>query len=148
MFIPAHLKPFVKSYVNVVPDGNCGFCTISISLGRSEDNWLWVQTEMLKELNAHPEIYTTSRLDNMLDMTLDDVRKCLNTTKKSVAHNPEFCLKMPGFIGIIANAFSRPVLFYSTQLKQEQVCYPHSSEINNNPPLLFLGHTNHFYSLD
>lgn len=146
-FIPAHLKRVLKTYVNVLRDGHCGFRAISISLGRSEDDWAWVRAEMLKDLNLRSDFYK-ALLDDMISMSFDEVRTRLDTTLKSVAGKREFWLTMPGFIGIIANTFNRPVLFYSTQPKQERVCYPYFSEINNNPPITFLGHGDHFYSLD
>lgn len=145
--IPAHLQPYVTSFVNVSPDGHCGFRAIAVSLGRNESDWLWVRREMLRELNMRPDFYTTARLSDMLSMSLDTVRTRLNTAEETVADKRELWLAMPGFIGIIANAFSRPVLFYSTQKAQERVCYPYFSDINKNPPLILFAHLIHFYSI-
>lgn len=152
-FIPSHLERFISSYVNVTPDGHCGFHAIALSLGRDQADHLTIRAEMLQELKSHHVFYTeveqgrVSRLEAWTSRTFDEVCSRLDTQETRVTQNMELWLAMPDFIGIIANTYNRPVFFYTALRKNERVCYPCFSVPNDDPPIIILHHINHFYHI-
>lgn len=56
--MPEYMRSYVQKIVNVVGDGNCGFRCIAAFLGRGEEAWQSVRTDLMEELNQYNDFYT------------------------------------------------------------------------------------------
>ncbi|KNF06541.1 hypothetical protein PSTG_00415 [Puccinia striiformis f. sp. tritici PST-78] len=89
--------------------GTAEFCAVSWCLGHGQGDYMWVRQEIIKELNTQKDWYVTN---NFLH-NFDGVSACL------AVDLPEPCgtskwMSMPSMGDVMANAFSRPVFFFST----------------------------------
>ncbi|KAD3640172.1 hypothetical protein E3N88_29395 [Mikania micrantha] len=55
--IPVVFHPYITNIQNVIGDGNCGFRSIPICLGLSEDQWAQIRHELLEELLQNQDQY-------------------------------------------------------------------------------------------
>lgn len=55
--IPHQFHTYIGYIKDVIGDGNCGFRSITISIGRSEHDWLQIRSDLYNELLAHPQEY-------------------------------------------------------------------------------------------
>ncbi|KAH9822476.1 hypothetical protein DFH28DRAFT_1119458 [Melampsora americana] len=137
------LIPFVLNLHEVDADGHCGFRAIAVSIGRSQDDWLYVRQSLINTLERWPNVFSDSRLPEERTSLL----KRLRTKQANVLSSDEHWLSMPGIGGVIATTFDRPVLYYETGNSSNQVVFPYLTPVNDNPPIALVWSEHHFASL-
>ncbi|KAH9807981.1 hypothetical protein DFH28DRAFT_1199766 [Melampsora americana] len=70
----------------------------------------------------------------------------LRTSKPNVLTEQEYWLSMPGFGGVIATAFDRPVIYYGPD-SNHLIMFPYASPPNENPPIVLALCNYHYCSL-
>lgn len=140
--VKSWLAPFVSDIHEVKADGHCGFRAIATSLGRSPDDWLFIRESLAATLEQHTETFTEKQLPG----TRAEALSRLRTNKLNVVLEQEHWLSMPGFGGLIATTFDRPVIYYDPA-GSSLVTFPFLSPPNENPPIVLAFHNSHFCSL-
>lgn len=56
-WIPELWHQYIKSTVDVQPDGNCGYRAVAVALGRHENEYPLIRQELLQELHANAHHY-------------------------------------------------------------------------------------------
>ncbi|CAI9290151.1 unnamed protein product [Lactuca saligna] len=60
--IPDVFHDYIDKIQDVLGDGNCGFRAVAVSLGHSEDQWLYIRQQLLEELEsqfyAYQQVFT------------------------------------------------------------------------------------------
>ncbi|EGG06439.1 uncharacterized protein MELLADRAFT_77850 [Melampsora larici-populina 98AG31] len=136
------LKPFILNLNEVDSDGHCGFRAIAVSIGRPQDDWLYIRQSLVKTLKRLPHIFPDSRLPEERAKLLDR----LQTEEPNVLSSNKHWLSMPGIGGVIATTFDRPVLYYEPG-HSSQVVFPYLTPINDNTPIFLVWAKCHFASL-
>lgn len=95
-------------------DGNCGFRSAAISLGRSSEDWPHIRQEMLKEMDTNPIYQNNKFMFNVWGMTLNEARKRLNHNS-GPAPLP-FWFSFPSHAFLLADTYKRPVVSFSAQM--------------------------------
>ncbi|KAD6795334.1 hypothetical protein E3N88_06230 [Mikania micrantha] len=101
-YIPSMLHCYVSNIQDVMPDGNCGFRSVSVGLGFDENQWGFVRQQLLQEVDTHSDAYRY--VLNSMDPTLyDALRHSINWFDIKPApeehripqHNVVYLLHMP-----------------------------------------------------
>lgn len=141
--IDAYLHRFIVDLQEVRGDGHCGFRAIAVAIGRSQHDWIYVRERMEETLMNHPDVFTDR---NVPDDDRAQALARLRTRKANVVNEPDYWLTMPGWGGIIATTFDRPVLFYDT-IDGGQTSFPYLTGANDNPPIVLSWCTQHYCAL-
>ncbi|EGG11235.1 uncharacterized protein MELLADRAFT_92273 [Melampsora larici-populina 98AG31] len=137
------LVPSISDIREVKADGHCGFRAISVSLGHSQDNWSAIRQSMLDTINSMTDILTPRTLPEPRAQALAR----LATNKPNVVSEQQYWLTMPGWGGIIATTFNRPVLYYEPGVSNNRIFFPYHSSPNLNPPIVIIYANYHFASV-
>ncbi|KAH9815162.1 hypothetical protein DFH28DRAFT_893100 [Melampsora americana] len=140
--IPFWLVDFVRDLHEVKANGHCGFRAISVAIGQPQDEWLLVRTKLADTIEAHPDCFTQRQLPG----TRSEALARLRTSKPNVLTEQESWLSMPGFGGVIATAFDRPVIYYGPD-SNHLIMFPYASPPNENPPIVLSLCNYHYCSL-
>lgn len=141
--ITSWLAPFVRDLQEVKGDGHCGFRAIAVALGRSQDDWPYIRQAMEDTLEKHPNVFTDRTVP---DETRTKSLERLRTRQSNVVKSREFWLTMPGWGGVIATTFERPVIYYDS-VDGGQTALPYLTAANQNPPIIIACYTQHFCTL-
>ncbi|EGF98526.1 uncharacterized protein MELLADRAFT_69237 [Melampsora larici-populina 98AG31] len=136
------LKPYVIDVREVRGDGHCGFRSIAVSLGQSQDAWSDIRQRMHETFSNMPNVFTRTSFHESRTAALAR----LATTKPNVTSEQQYWLSMPGWGGVIATTFDRPVLYYEPG-SNSQMTFPYITPHNNNPPIVLAWADYHFCSL-
>lgn len=136
------LQPFVLNIQEVDSDGHCGFQAIAVSIGRSQDEWPYIRQQLELTLLKSPDIFSDQSLP---DLRADGLTR-LRTRKANVVSEQKYWLTMPGWGGVIATTFNRPVIFYGN-CYSSQINFPYLTPPNNSPPIVLALASLHFCSL-
>ena len=68
--IPQCMVPWVRNYLNVRGDGNCGYRAIEATLLGDQHKWRVVKQKMCNELCNHEELYAETMLFGIVDYYL------------------------------------------------------------------------------
>ncbi|EGG01011.1 uncharacterized protein MELLADRAFT_111259 [Melampsora larici-populina 98AG31] len=136
------LIPFVLNLHEVKADGHCGFRAIALSIGRSQDDWLYVRQALATTLKKTPELFADRSLHDTHSVALTRLR----TREHNVLTQEKHWLSMPGWGGVIATAFDRPVLYYEPG-SFSQTTFPYLTPFNNNRPIVLAWANRHFACL-
>jgi hypothetical protein len=69
---PNHIHPHIIDFIEVNPDGNCGFRAIACLLGYIEDGWPLIRRELDNELTTNNNLY-----EKLFGQNLQHVRDLL-----------------------------------------------------------------------
>ena len=113
---------------------------MAYGLGRGQGDYMAVRYEMYNEIVRHPDWYRNV------------IHKLHGALARIMVDSPAPCPKahwmsMPSMGEVMANAFERPVFFFSTTFCQ--TCLPSFCPPNSNPPIFiaFLYEFSHFVPL-
>ncbi|POW19196.1 hypothetical protein PSHT_04932 [Puccinia striiformis] len=143
--MPNGLREMVKQFFNPIGDGNCGLCCVSRALGYDTDGhekavYLQVREEMIAELTANRSTYT--RLQGGEDKIVKIIEGLTMHPTETIVP-PQKWLNKPSHGQILANAYSRPIAFFSLSSSHLflplRVPPPQSSKV---PEPLYLLHVN------
>ncbi|CAG8477490.1 4202_t:CDS:2, partial [Gigaspora rosea] len=126
--IPVPKAALHNKVINVDGNGNCRYRAVAVGLGRNENEWPNVKKELFKELNKNEQFYRSLFLAN------DDY----DTILKEIPWESGPCtfdhwMKMPQMDDVIANAYKRPLYFFSLQISLTFLPYHHP--LNRNEAL-------------
>lgn len=141
--IHSWVAPFIQKVEEVKPDGHCGFRAISVALGRDQDDWAYIRQKMEDTLEMHPTLFTDR---NVPDETRVQSLARLQTRRPNVVNNKDLWLTMPGWGGVIATTFDRPVIYFDA-VNGGQTALPYLTAANNNTPIVLAFTPQHFCSL-
>nr|KAJ0222839.1 hypothetical protein LSAT_V11C200063430 [Lactuca sativa] len=110
--IPHQFHPYARNITDVEGDGNCGFRSIAVVLGRSEHDWLQIRYDLYNELLSHYQEYAMIYGDHV-DF-LNRVGHSLNYSGSGFAIL-ECRLIMPNTAIFIANRYGVIVIYLSKQ---------------------------------
>ncbi|KAH9820128.1 hypothetical protein DFH28DRAFT_885612 [Melampsora americana] len=139
--VASWLIPFVRDVCEVKSDGHCGFRAISVAIGQPQDDWLKICQAMEATLENYPETFN----DTVLPNPRAEALVCLRTHKSNVVHQRQYWLGMPGWSGVIATTFNRPVIYYSKDCSI--ITFPYLTPPNENPPIVLCFANLHFCTL-
>ncbi|EGF97828.1 uncharacterized protein MELLADRAFT_114051 [Melampsora larici-populina 98AG31] len=107
-----------------------------------QDEWLAIRQSMQETIITMPNILTPRALPEPRDEALAR----LATTKKNVIHEQKYWLTMPGWGGIIATTFNRPVIYYEPGISNNRIFFPYHTSPNLTPPIVIIYADFHFAS--
>ncbi|EGG00082.1 uncharacterized protein MELLADRAFT_112177 [Melampsora larici-populina 98AG31] len=140
--IRERLQPFILDVCEVEPDGHCGFRAIAVALGRSQDEWLDIRQSMVKTVEIYPQLFS----DDTLPQPRAEGLNRLRTRKQNVVSQQEHWLTMPGWGGVIATTFERPVIYYDPGASSQST-FPYLTGPNQHPPIVLTVASLHFCTL-
>ncbi|RKF64239.1 hypothetical protein OnM2_020097, partial [Erysiphe neolycopersici] len=108
--LPQILIPFIISVKDVSGDGNCGYQALAICMGRPEDDWKHIRQELFNEITSRFEFYNRQSQEHFGN--LQEILDHLVTEESPVGKS--YWMRMPQLGDGIANAYQRPVHFYSS----------------------------------
>ncbi|CAG8851740.1 21796_t:CDS:2, partial [Gigaspora margarita] len=129
--IPKFMQEHVSAYFDVTGDGNCGFRAIALSVEKSEECWPDVRKLIYNELCNRKSHYIQLFLegekeyDRILFVTQWEAGSC----------NRDHWMFMPSFGYVIANAFQRPVHYFSRHISITFL--PDNAPLNRNASIVF-----------
>ncbi|XP_071695780.1 uncharacterized protein [Rutidosis leptorrhynchoides] len=143
--IPVMFRPYVTNIHNVRGDGNCGFRSVASSLGRHENCWSQIRSELLEEIRMHHATYVNIFGEVELKQIYNIIDLPLNTPATS---HYWMILPLMGFL--IASRYNVVLLFLSNE--QDTTCLP----LWSSPPVvqphsvcvIARVHGNHFVKVD
>ncbi|CAG8781003.1 16991_t:CDS:2 [Cetraspora pellucida] len=141
--VPMFMKEFILNYINVHGDGNCGFRAIAVLLEMSEDEWPTVRRTIFDELINRKAHYTQLFIEG--ENEYNTVVSIVQWEKGSCS--VENWMLMPSFGYPIANAFKRPVHYFSRH--QCLTFLPDNILLNRNQPIVFafIDKQNHYIAM-
>ncbi|CAG8540275.1 8787_t:CDS:1 [Cetraspora pellucida] len=139
--IPIFIHEDIKNVVNVDGDGNCGYRAVAVGLGRNENEWPNIRKELFEELNKNEPFYRSLFLANDdYDMILKEI------SWKSGPCTFDHWMKMPQMDDVIANAYKRPLYFFSLQISLTFLPYHHPLNRNEALAIAFVNQ-NHYVTM-
>ncbi|KAK1258460.1 hypothetical protein QJS04_geneDACA017290 [Acorus gramineus] len=105
---PPFLTPFISNIYDVPGDGHCGFRVVASFLGMSNNGWRDVRTDLLAEIEQHPDEY------NLVFYGLahvQEVKRILNCQSSTVGK--EHWMSMPDMGFVIASCYKIVVIHIS-----------------------------------
>ena len=140
--LPPVIQPWVEEIFDVDGDGHCGFRAVAFCLERGEGDYMEIRSEMIGELKKQREFY--KKVNPFY--TVEEHLKSLSAPSAGPC-GEKYWMGMPGMGRAIANAFQRPVFFYS-QL-ESQSFFPDFVGPNENRPITFafISSKRHFVAL-
>jgi len=142
--IPKCFQPYVIGIQDVEGDGNCGFRSVAVAMGRNEEEWLAIRRELLEELNENSKQYKS-----IFDSEYKRLEESLNFFEYRAAPFRNW-MWMPNTGLLIANKYNC-ILHYLTNTRC--LTYfplwskPRSPKENHVITLAFV-HNNHFVKVD
>lgn len=137
--LPAAYIPFVKSITKVKGDGHSAFRSISVSIGKSEDDWATIQEQLISEIQSRPDFYTDNQFKKLTGLRgVDECATALKTGRqKPLSPSEQVCrLHMTAMTTIIANTFKRPVIYLANGDAIAQTTFPYFVGPNENAPIV------------
>nr|GEV93489.1 RNA-directed DNA polymerase, eukaryota, reverse transcriptase zinc-binding domain protein [Tanacetum cinerariifolium] len=75
---PQIFHPHIIDFYVVRGDGNCGFRSVALGLGLSEDQWHQVRSDLVRELTAHREQYNRAQQEELeSDVTREEIKRAV-----------------------------------------------------------------------
>ncbi|CAG8854836.1 44549_t:CDS:1, partial [Gigaspora margarita] len=129
--IPKFMHEHILEYINVMGDGNCGFRAIAVSIGKPEDYWADVRKFIYNELYNRKSHYIQLFLEKE-----KEYNEILYATQWEAGPcTSDHWMSMPSFGYVIANAFQRPVHYFSKHISLTFL--PDNTPLNRNAPIVF-----------
>ncbi|KAH9808941.1 hypothetical protein DFH28DRAFT_841907, partial [Melampsora americana] len=145
---PKLIREYIRRYTNPTGDGNCGYRSVAVSLGKDETYWIEVKRDMVRELERNKPFYTAKNYSPSFfyDHSFEKFKKLLKNTKSPAGK--EYWMTFPAHAEILANAYKRPVFLFSTS--QPLTFFPTLHPPNKNKPIFIclLNALDHFISVD
>ncbi|KNE98973.1 hypothetical protein PSTG_07817 [Puccinia striiformis f. sp. tritici PST-78] len=110
--VPDVFKKYIEDIYNPMGDGNCGFRCLTKALEYPEDGWFWVRQEMVKEVEGNIAFY--SRILGG-DASINKIIAALKVSELCANVSQSNWLNKMDHGQVIANTYSRPVIFISTE---------------------------------
>lgn len=129
--IPKFMREHVSAYFDVTGDGNCGFRAIALSVKKSEECWPDVRKLIYDELCNRKSHYIQLFLEGEKEYN----RTLFVTQWEAGPCNRDHWMFMPSFGYIIANAFQRPVHYFSRHISITFL--PDNAPLNRNASIVF-----------
>ncbi|EFP93880.2 uncharacterized protein PGTG_19919 [Puccinia graminis f. sp. tritici CRL 75-36-700-3] len=126
--LPEIIKSSVQRILSPASDGHCGYRAISWCLGRGQGEYMRVRQEMIDEIQNRRNWYIQQGSFHRID----EVMRQLTVTSSAPCSEDKW-MSMPCMGDVMANAFQRPVFFFS--LIWSQTHFPYICPPNNNPPV-------------
>ncbi|GJS08175.1 RNA-directed DNA polymerase, eukaryota, reverse transcriptase zinc-binding domain protein [Tanacetum coccineum] len=103
-----------RNFYDVRGDGNCGFRSVALGLGLSEDQWPQVRLDLVRELMAHRERYMYA----FGSLGFDNIYKTVETAGAWMI--------MPNTGLVIASAYNRVVILLANggSVGASAICFP------------------------
>ncbi|GJX96423.1 putative ribonuclease H-like domain-containing protein [Tanacetum coccineum] len=113
-YIPKIFRPHIIDFYDVRGDGNCGFRSVALGLGLSEDQWPQVRLDLVRELMAHRERYRYV----FGSLEFDNIYKTVKTVGAWMI--------MPNTGLVIASAYNRVVILLANggSVGASAICFP------------------------
>ena len=112
--VPSFVHKYIANGHNVKSDGNCGYRTVAVQLGKSEEEWRDVrrdcQAEILENQAHYEEIANTGNEGEVVRML-----SSVNWFEAKDAGRDHW-MYFPEFGHVLANRYGQPVHFYSPQM--------------------------------
>lgn len=147
--VPEWIAPHIHQVSDPLGDGHCGYRSIAISLGLSEDDWGSVREDMIMELQGNASFYKSHfKQRGRDDGGVDTHIACLKTSKKNVLKFPSLWLNGCQMMYIITSTYRRVFCVYSPE-NTSYTALPLNSPPNSNPPIFLAYHASgkHYLSL-
>ncbi|CAG8787781.1 2477_t:CDS:2 [Dentiscutata erythropus] len=128
--VPKFMQEHILSYINVHGDGNCGFRAIATSLEIPEDEWPVIRQSIFNELTNRKSHYIQLFLEG--ETEYNNVISIVQWEKGLCSI--DYWMIMPSFGYPIANAFQRPVHYFSRH--QCLTFLPDNIPLNRNQSIL------------
>ncbi|KAI7954204.1 hypothetical protein MJO28_006751 [Puccinia striiformis f. sp. tritici] len=110
--VPDVFKKYIEDIYNPMGDGNCGFRCLAKALEYPEDGWFRVRQEMVKEVEGNIAFY--SRILGG-DASINKIIAALKVSELGAKVSQSNWLNKMDHGQVIANTYSRPVIFISTE---------------------------------
>lgn len=142
--IPSYFQPYVIRIEDVEGDGNCGFRSVAVSMGRNQNEWPAIRRELLEELNDNKKEYRS-----IYDSEYKRLEESLNFFEYGFAPTRHW-MWMPNTGLLIANKYNC-IVHYLTNARC--LTYfplrsnPKSKEANQSITIAFV-HNSHFVKVD
>lgn len=140
--LPEWLREYVEAIYDPEGDGHCGYRAVAVCLNKKEEDYLEVRKKLALEISKKKTWYEQyggiiPDADTVQDRILEEEVPC----------PVESWMSMPMMGDAIANAWFRPVFFYSEL--QNMTVLPSFCAPNRNPPVTFafIKHYKHFVAL-
>lgn len=132
---PLETIPYISTITDVLADGNCGFRSAALSLGRSPDEWVNIRKEKMKELdNVDSTFQKKNHMTNLFCNTLKSLRFRLDHS--SGPCTVKFWMEFPTHGSLFADTYKQPVVVFA---KEGSCTYlPLSYPPNENIPICLL----------
>ncbi|GER41794.1 ovarian tumour [Striga asiatica] len=142
--IPSFFQPYVIGIEDVEGDGNCGFRSVAVAIGRDQHDWPSIRHELLQELHTNKKHYK---------IFFGDYYKVVEHSFKfqGIGFAPiEHWIKMPETGLVIANKYN--CIFYFLTDAGSYTFFPlwtspQAPELNQSIAIAFV-HGNHFVKVD
>ncbi|GJS75907.1 FAR1-related sequence 5-like protein [Tanacetum coccineum] len=120
-FLRKYFSSLYQDLNNVKGDGNCGFRSVAVGLGRDENMWPLIRQELLQELRYHEHDYTEILTSRGFKFIWDTV----NFSGTGFAPIDKW-MSMPDTGLVIASFYRRPVVFISMvkNVVLSSTCFP------------------------
>lgn len=130
--MPHFMVNYVDSVTDVRGDGNCGFRSVAVSLGRNEEEWLGIRRELLRELTTREDHYTKYVCGRSKE-EYEKLKTSLSFFEAGQGCSQGHYMLMPETGFLIANTYQcRVHVFAKTILR---TFLPDNSKLTSNPPI-------------
>ncbi|KAH9816678.1 hypothetical protein DFH28DRAFT_890756 [Melampsora americana] len=145
---PSAIRKHIVGYTNPRGDGNCGYRSVAVALGKSQEDWREIKKDMIHELDKNREVYTKKNYSSSIfyNHSFEKFRRLLRNTDSPV--EKDYWLSFPAHAYILANAYKRPIMLFSAL--QPLTFFPTLHPPNDNPPIFIclLCALHHFISVN
>ncbi|XP_004509893.1 uncharacterized protein [Cicer arietinum] len=97
---PIFIHPYIEKIIDVVSDGNCGFCATIALLGWTEESWSLVRSQLDKEIHLHQDLYS-----NVFYDSVESVRNSLKISGLG-AQGKDMWMSIPDLGYVIATLYN------------------------------------------
>jgi len=104
--LPTFLKPYIEKVGVVASDGNCGFRSVAVSLGLSEEKWPTIRKELKNGLENNKGVFCKILGEKLYIEVLKSV-----DWEKGPAPKEKW-MQMPDLGYVIAVVYRRPFHFF------------------------------------
>ena len=132
---PPSLVPLISTVTNVLGDGNCGFRSAAVGLGRDSNAWPDIRLEMIQEIESENSMCRKEDfIKHVWHFSYEQLMESLGHL--SGPAQTKYWMHFPTHGYILADTYQRPVLLFS---KSGNCTYlPLSYPPTDNPPLCFI----------
>ncbi|KAG2194928.1 hypothetical protein INT47_005604 [Mucor saturninus] len=133
--IPSFMTPYILHIQNTIGDGNCGFRSVALSVGKEEYEWPEIRKELSAQLVKEIGHY---RSIPQLEPSIAEILESFQWSS-GACYNEIYHMQMPMTAFIIADLYKRPcVVFTQSENVTYMPMYPPSENEQDNKPIVLV----------